>query len=508
MLAKIWSGAIIGLDSIPIEVEVDIASQGLPAFTIVGLPDKAVEESRERVRAALKNSGAEFPAKRITVNLAPADIPKEGPSYDLPIAVGMLIASGQLQVTISDCLFTGELSLDGKLRNTNGVLPLALMARERHIKHFFLPKENAKEAAFIAGVIIYPVESLSQLFFHLSGQKLIEPQPLSEIDGFLPQTFGYDLRDIYGQEQAKRALEIAAAGSHNILFKGPPGSGKTLLARTLPSILPAMTFSEMLEVTKIYSIAGMLNGKGIVATRPFRAPHHTTSHVGLIGGGTYPKPGEISLSHRGVLFLDELPEFPRTVTESLRQPLEDGLVSIARAQGRVTYPAKSMLIAAQNPCPCGFYGDATHTCTCAPSLILRYQKKVSGPLLDRIDIHLDVPAVKVDKLTSKDTENNEPSEKVRARVQKARDSQTKRFAGTTLSSNSDMTSKDIKLFCILSDECIQLLRQAVEKLHLSARSYHRIVKLSQTIADLDGAEAITVSHIAEALQYRPKHITL
>jgi magnesium chelatase family protein len=505
MLAKVWSGAIVGLDAIPIEVEVDVASQGLPSFTIVGLPDKAVEESRERVRAALKNSGADFPAKRITVNLAPADIPKEGPSYDLPIAVGMLVASGQLSVNLVDCLFTGELSLDGKLRNTNGILPLALLARERHIKKFFLPKENAKEAAFIAGIEIYPVETLTELFFHLSEQKLISPQSLSEIDGFLiDQKFDYDLKDIYGQEQAKRALEIAAAGSHNILFKGPPGAGKTLLARTLPSILPQMTFSEILEVTKIYSIAGLLNGKGIMATRPFRSPHHTTSHVGLIGGGTFPKPGEISLAHRGVLFLDELPEFSRTVTESLRQPLEDGSVSIARAQGRVTFPAKLMLVAAQNPCQCGYFGDNLHNCTCSPSMILRYQKKVSGPMLDRIDIHLDVPAVKVEKLTAKDIENNETSKTIRERVQKARDKQTKRFIGTNLASNSDMNSRDIKLFCQLSNDCLSLLSQAVEKLKLSARSYHRIIKLSRTIADLDNHENIIQTHIAEALQYRAK----
>ncbi len=509
MLSKVWSGAIIGLDAIPVEVEVDVASQGLPSFTIVGLPDKAVEESRERVRASLKNSGADFPAKRITVNLAPADLPKIGPSYDLPIAVGMLIASGQLQVNITDCIFSGELSLDGKLRNTNGILPLALLARERHIKRFYLPKENAKEAAFISGVEVFPVENLTELFFHLSGQKLITPQPISEVDNFLlDQKFDYDLKDIYGQEQAKRALEIAAAGGHNILFKGPPGAGKTLLARTLPSILPQMTFSEMLEVTKIYSIAGLLNNKGIITSRPFRSPHHTTSHIGLIGGGTFPKPGEISLAHRGVLFLDELPEFSRTVTESLRQPLEDGMVSISRAQGRVTFPAKLMLIAAQNPCQCGYLGDNLHTCTCSTSMILRYQKRVSGPMLDRIDIHLDVPAVKVDKLTSKDTQNNEASKIVRERVQKARDKQIKRFAGTILANNADMSSRDIKLFCPLENDCITLLSQAVEKLKLSARSYHRIIKLSRTIADLDNADKITTQHIAESLQYRQKHNNL
>lgn len=503
MLAKVWSGAIVGLDAVPIEVEVDIASQGLPSFTIVGLPDKAVEESKERVRAALKNSGADFPAKRITVNLAPADLPKEGPSYDLPIAIGMLIASGQLAANISDCLFNGELSLDGKLRKVSGILPQTLMARERHMKRFFLPSENAREAAVIAGVETYGVENLSDLFFHLNGQKPLVPHPLVEISA--PKNFSeFDMKDILGQEQAKRAMEIAAAGGHNILLKGPPGAGKTLLARTLPSILPDMTFSEMLEVTKIYSIAGLLDGEDIKSQRPFRSPHHTTSHVGLIGGGTYPKPGEVSLSHRGVLFLDEFPEFPRGVIEALRQPLEDGIVSISRAQGRVTFPAKCMLVAALNPCPCGYLGDNSHTCICSPITIARYQKKISGPMLDRIDIHLTVPAVKVEKLTNAKTASIEASEIIRNRVQKARDIQLKRFAGTRLRSNTDMTSKDIKIFCELSKECLSLLKTAVDNLKLSARSFHRIIKLGRTIADLEGVENISTNHIAEALQYRPR----
>lgn len=504
MIAKVWSGAIVGLDAVPIEVEVDIASQGLPSFTIVGLPDKAVEESKERVRSALKNSGANFPAKRITVNLAPADLPKEGPSYDLPIAVGILVASGQLGANLSDSLFSGELSLDGKLRRVNGTLPQTLMARERHIKNFFLPNDNSGEAAVIAGVNVFPVKNLTNLFFHLSGQKLIPAHPLVEISSS-KRLSDFDMRDILGQEQGKRALEIAAAGSHNILLSGPPGAGKTLLARTLPSILPDMTFSEMLEVTKIYSISSLLNGEAIKSVRPFRSPHHSTSHVGLIGGGAYPKPGEISLAHRGVLFLDELPEFPRSVIEALRQPLEDGIVSISRAQGRVTFPARCMLVAAQNPCPCGYLGDNTHNCVCSAISIARYQKKISGPLLDRIDIHLTVPAVKTDKLTNDPKlASNEDSETIRKRVQTARNIQIKRFAGTSLSSNSGMTNKDIKFFCELSTECLGFLRTAVDNLKLSARSYHRIIKLGRTIADLEGVEKIGITHLAEALQYRPR----
>ncbi len=505
MLAKVLSGAVVGLDAVPVEVEVDIASQGLPSFTIVGLPDKAVEEAKERVRSAIRNSGADFPARRITVNLAPADLPKEGPSYDLPIALGILIASGQLQTDISKSLFSGELSLDGRIRSINGALIQALLGRDKKLKHFFLPLENAQEAAIVEELAIYPSSSLKSLFFHLSGQ-----QPLEQVAPILfaeiktEHLFDYDLKDIKGQQQAKRALEIAAAGSHNMLFKGPPGAGKTLLARTLASILPRLTFSEMIEVTKIYSIAGLLGKDAIVHKRPFRSPHHTISLVGLIGGGSNPRPGEITLAHRGVLFLDEFPEFPRGVLESLRQPIEDALVSISRSKGKTTFPAKCMLIASQNPCPCGYLGDKSHQCSCTPSQISRYKKRVSGPLLDRIDIHLDIPAVKVERLTEQENSHVENSSTVRARVQKARDRQEKRYLGTTLTSNAELTNKTIKEYCTLSEECITLLRLAVTKMGLSGRAYYRIIKLSRTIADLEDTEDIMPNHIAEALQYRPK----
>ena len=506
MLAKVLSAAVVGLDGQLVEVEVDI-SGGLPSTTVVGLPDTAVQESRERVRSAIRNAGCIFPMKRITVNLAPADLKKAGPAYDLPIAVSILLSSEQVNSNELNSLFLGELSLDGTLRHTHGILPMVLMAREEGLSPVFVPEVDAKEAALIEGVTIIPVRSLSQLVSHLKGNSMISEFVLEETPFKLTNQIdtGIDMAHIKGQEHAKRALEVAAAGAHNLLMTGPPGSGKTLMARSLPSILPKMTTEEALEATKIYSVSGLLPSDiPLVAQRPFRAPHYTISHVGLVGGGRWPRPGEISLSHRGVLFLDELPEFGQADLEVLRQPMEDKIVTITRAQGSVTFPANFMLISAMNPCPCGYYNDPTKQCTCSLSQVSRYQKRISGPLLDRMDIFIEVPRTEYEKLA--DDRLGELSEVIQARVEAARALQHKRFEGTKLICNADMTPIEIREFCRTEPEAQNLIQAAMKQLSLSARSFHHILKLSRTIADLEDAGTIGSVHVAEALQYRPRQM--
>ncbi len=507
MLSIVHACAVVGLDGEMIEVQVDFNPRaGIPSFTIVGLPDSAVRESRERVRAAVKNSGLRFPNKQYVVNLSPANIPKHGPAYDLAIAIGVLASTDQIPMdVIENALFVGELSLDGRIKHVNGVLSMVYAAQQNGIDTVYVPEEDAAQAAVLKGITVIPVRTLGELVEHL--YQLNPILPYLPDDNFFtsqaPDNSLVNFSEVKGQEHIKRALEIAAAGHHNVRMVGSPGVGKSLLARAMPAILPSLSLDEAIEVTRIYSVADKLDGDGLVSRRPFQAPHHTISQAGLVGGGTIPRPGSVSLSHLGLLFLDECTEFSTKALEVLRQPIEDKIVTISRAKGSYTFPANFLLVLAHNPCPCGYYGDLTRSCTCTPTMISRYQSKLSGPLLDRIDIHVDVPRVDYDKLMA--NTKSESSEAIQQRVEQARQIQTKRFSKhPNIHANGDMGAGEIQTMCILADDARQLLDLSVRRMKLSARSYHRVLKLSRTIADLATSDFIQVAHVAEALQYRPK----